>query len=401
MSNASKKAALKVITTLHQAGHQALLAGGCVRDMLLDIDANDYDVATSAHPGQVAELFRKTLMVGAQFGVVVVIMNKQQVEVATFRNEAGYADGRRPDTVHFTNDEEDALRRDFTINGMFFDPIEEKVIDYVGGRQDLAAGIIRAIGNPVERFTEDHLRMLRAVRFAARFDYQIEPDTFRAICDHSAKIKKISAERIAAELEKILTHPNRLLGMQMTQSSGLLQHIFPHDPAKFTDGINLLAELPNADFALALAALLINFDTKPVQKICRHLKLSNDVRKKTSWLLDSLPLLLDALPLTKGRLKLWLANEYFDDLLTLAYARARQASAPTDPLDRLTEQITDLGDEPVTPTPLLDGNELMALGIPQGPLLGKAAADTYLAQLEGEFATKSAATEWVKHNLLK
>ena len=400
MTIENKKAALKVITTLHQAGHQALLAGGCVRDMLLNIDANDYDVATSAHPDQVAKLFRKTLMVGAQFGVVVVVLNKQQIEVATFRNDGGYADGRRPDTVHFTNAEEDALRRDFTINGMFFDPIEEKVIDYVNGQQDLAAGIIRAIGNPVERFTEDHLRMLRAVRFAARFDYQIEPDTWQAVCDHAAMIKKISAERIATELEKILTHPNRLLGMQMTQSSGLLDHIIPHDQEKITDGINLLAELPNADFALALAAVLINLATKSVQKICRDLKLSNDIRKKTTWLLESLPMLFDALPLTKGRLKLWLANEFFNDLLTIAYARMRQNNQSTESLDQLSQQITNLGDEPIAPTPLLDGNELMALGIPQGPQLGKAVAQTYLAQLEGEITSKSQAIEWVKANIL-
>ncbi len=400
MTIENKKAALKVITTLHQAGHQALLAGGCVRDMLLNIDANDYDVATSAHPDQVAKLFRKTLMVGAQFGVVVIILNKQQIEVATFRNDGGYADGRRPDSVHFTNAEEDAQRRDFTINGMFYDPIEDKVIDYVNGQPDLAAGIIRAIGNPVERFTEDHLRMLRAVRFAARFDYQIEPDTFNAICDHAEKIKKISAERIAAELEKILTHPNRLLGMQMTQSSGMLDHIIPYDQTKLTDGINLLNELPKADFALALAAVLINLDAKAVQNICRDLKLSNDVRKKTAWLLISLPELLDALPLTKGNLKLWLANEYFDDLLTLVYARTCQTGRPTDPLDRLAQQITDLGDEEITPVPLLDGNELMALGIPQGPLLGKAVAQTYLAQLEGQITTKASATEWVKCNLI-
>ena len=400
MTLENKKAALKVITTLHQAGHQALLAGGCVRDMLLDIDANDYDVATSAHPQQVAKLFRKTLMVGAQFGVVVVILNKQQIEVATFRNESGYADGRRPDEVHFTNAEEDALRRDFTINGMFFDPIEEKVIDYVGGQKDLAARTIRAIGNPIERFTEDHLRMLRAVRFAARFDYQIETDTWQAICDHAEKIKIISAERIAAELEKILTHPNRHLGMQMTQSSGLLQHFIPHDQAKLTDGINLLTELPEADFALALAAVLINLNTKSVQKICRQLKLSNEDRKKTAWLLDSLPDLLQSLPLTKGNLKLWLANAYFNDLLTLAFARARQTGQSTEQLDHLTQQISDLGNEEISPVPLLDGNELMALGIPQGPKLGKAVSHTYLAQLEGEITTKAEAAAWVKANLV-
>ena len=224
MSN--RDAAYKVVRRLRKEGYQALFAGGCVRDRLLGCCAHDYDVVTDAVPEQVTKCFRRTLQIGAQFGVVMVLIGGDQVEVATFRTEGGYQDGRHPGHVEFASAVEDASRRDFTVNGMFFDPIEKKVLDFVKGQQDLEKGILRTIGNPDERFSEDYLRMLRAVRFAVKLDFKIEPATWASIQKHAAKITGISAERIAAELERILTHPNRGAGIHLLIESGLAKSIF-------------------------------------------------------------------------------------------------------------------------------------------------------------------------------
>ena len=198
MSN--RDAAYKVVRQLHKAGYTALFAGGCVRDRLLDRPAKDYDVVTDAVPEQVTACFRRTLQIGAQFGVVMVLTDGQQVEVATFRTEGGYQDGRHPTHVEFASATEDASRRDFTVNGMFFDPIEKEVLDFVNGRQDLEKQVLRTIGDPDERFGEDYLRMLRAVRFAVKLEFEIEPATWAAIKKHAPKITGVSAERIASEL---------------------------------------------------------------------------------------------------------------------------------------------------------------------------------------------------------
>ncbi|MHC5199475.1 MAG: CCA tRNA nucleotidyltransferase, partial [Planctomycetota bacterium] len=224
MSN--RDAAYKVVRRLRKEGYTALFAGGCVRDRLLNRPAKDYDVVTDAVPEQVTACFRRTLQIGAQFGVVMVLADGQQVEVATFRTEGGYQDGRHPTHVEFASATEDASRRDFTVNGMFYDPIEKTVLDFVNGQQDLDKQILRTIGDPDERFGEDYLRMLRAVRFAVKLDFRIEPTTWMAIQAHAPKIISVSAERIAAELEQILSHPNRATGVQLLTDSGLAAAIF-------------------------------------------------------------------------------------------------------------------------------------------------------------------------------
>ena len=223
----SKQAAIEIISRLQEHGFQALLAGGCVRDMLLGRPAKDYDVATDALPADVVRLFRRTLQVGAKFGVVIVLIQSEQVEVATFRSEAGYVDGRHPTEVRFTSAAEDASRRDFTINGMFYDPLQEQVIDYVEGQADLERRIIRTIGVAQERFSEDYLRMLRAIRFSTQLGFAIEPQTYEAVGETPEKIVRISGERIAVELEGILVHPNRAAGVAMLIETGLAQAIFP------------------------------------------------------------------------------------------------------------------------------------------------------------------------------
>ena len=207
--------ALAVLTRLRQAGHIAYFAGGCVRDELLGLTPKDYDIATDAPPDRVRQLFSNTQAVGAAFGVILVRHKKSVVEVATFRTDGKYLDGRHPEAVTFTTAEEDAKRRDFTINGLFLDPVENRVIDYVGGQQDLKNKILRAIGNPNHRFEEDHLRLLRAVRFAARFQLEIEETTARAIAAHADHLKRISPERIGEELRLMLTATTRDRAWQM------------------------------------------------------------------------------------------------------------------------------------------------------------------------------------------
>lgn len=398
MSSENRQAAMKVIEVLHDSGFQGLWAGGCVRDMLMGIEPQDFDIATDAHPEQVARLFRRTLLVGAQFGVVVVLIGNVQIEVATFRSEDCYTDGRRPDIVQFTDAREDALRRDFTINGMFYDPISEEVLDYVGGKDDLAKGLIRAIGDPDLRFSEDYLRMLRAIRFAARFGFIIDAGTWYAIVENRAKLYRISTERISMELEKILVNVNRYKGMRLLADSGLLQSIFTWcSPAVQEEGLELLKHIEGeVDFGLALAVMMIGDDPEDTSESCRMLKVSNDVRKKASWLLSSLGKFNESLPLSRGRLKQWLACEWFGDLLRLCYARNIQLGLANDNLEQLTEQIAELGDQDISPEPLLNGNDLIAMGIKPGPELGAIFDWVYLAQLEGEIVSKEQAEEMVR-----
>src|SRR5256885_13357276 len=222
-----EEGARKVTARLHEGGHTAYFAGGCVRDMVRGLAPKDYDIATDARPEVVQGLFPRTYAVGAHFGVIIVLENDFQFEVATFRSDEAYIDGRHPTAVHFSSPKEDARRRDFTINGMFYDPVAEEVIDLVGGRADIAAKLVRAIGDPAKRFAEDRLRMLRAVRFAAVLDYQIDKQTWEALVANASSINQISAERIRDELVRIFHSPNRVRGWDLLDSSGLMGAILP------------------------------------------------------------------------------------------------------------------------------------------------------------------------------
>src|SRR6185295_1585440 len=233
--------ALEIAQKLRAAGFEALWAGGCVRDELLGLTPKDYDVATSAKPEQIRDLFgrRRTLPIGASFGVITVLGPREagQIEVATFRTDAAYSDGRHPDSVTFTTAEHDAQRRDFTINGLFYDPIAQQVVDYVGGQQDLKAKILRAIGDPRLRLSEDKLRMLRAVRFAAAFNFAIDPDTLTAIQDMAPEINTVSAERIGIEIRRMLIDPNRASALKLLREANLLVQVLPE-----------VADLSDAEF---------------------------------------------------------------------------------------------------------------------------------------------------------
>ena len=394
------RTAVGVVRRLRNSGHTALLAGGCVRDMLLGEIPTDYDIATSARPEQVTALFRRTLQVGAQFGVVVVMIDRDQLEVATFRNDAGYSDGRRPDQVHFSDAREDALRRDFTINGMFYDPVDHAVIDYVNGQEDLDAGIVRAIGCAEDRFAEDHLRMLRAVRFAGRLGFNIEPDTRQAIEHHHDKLVRISPERIFAEMEKILVNANRLKSLELIETCGLGEVIFdPFDTATLAEGRSVLEHLKDhTNLELIAAGLLCMCDPKTVTTWCRHMRTSNAFAQQTVGLIENRRTFLDALPLTDGRLKRWIFAGGFDDLTTLCRAYLAAQGLSQGPLDQVARQRAGWGESLTPPEPLLDGHDLIAMGITAGPVMGELIDALYLAQLEGEIATAQQAREWVKRH---
>ena len=401
----NKQAAIKVIKRLSRNGFEALLAGGCVRDMLLRRPAGDYDVATNAQPGDVMKLFKRTLKVGAQFGVVIVLLEGQKVEVATFRTETGYVDGRHPSVVKFAGAEEDASRRDFTINGMFYDPLKEKVIDYVDGKADLKKRLIRTIGKPKERFGEDYLRMLRAVRFSTQLGFAIQPATFSAIRSNAKKITKISGERIAIELEAILANPNRSVGTSMLAESGLTEAIFPGFTGQRTEfAINVLAQLSKkVDFALAIASLFAGYPTEFALKRCQILKLSRNQNKHIKFLLTNRGKLLDD-RMSLAELKIILSKPYFWDLYELQ--RAIQKAQPDGKagitaLTRLRKRIKDLGDVELRPRPLLSGHDLIRLGVVPGPTLGQLAEEMYIAQLEGKLQTPVQARQWAQKWLQK
>ena len=401
----NKQAAIKVIKLLSGNGFQALLAGGCVRDMLLRRKAGDYDVATSAQPDDVMKFFKRTIKVGAKFGVVIVLLEEQKVEVATFRTETGYADGRHPSVVKFASAAEDAGRRDFTINGMFYDPLKEKVIDYVDGKADLKNRLIRTIGKPNERFGEDYLRMLRALRFSTQLGFAIHPATWSAIRKNAKKITKISGERIAIELEAILTNPNRSAGASMLVESGLDEAIFPGFKCKQAQfAIDVLAQLPKkVNFALAIASLFAGCPTEFALEKCRILKLSRNQNKHIKFLLNNRGKLLeDQMPLS--RLKLVLSEPYFCDLYELqrAIQKARpDGKAGIAALNSLRKRIKDLGDIELRPKPLLSGHELIRLGAVPGPTLGQLAEEMYIAQLEGKLHTHAQARQWARNWLKK
>jgi tRNA nucleotidyltransferase/poly(A) polymerase len=400
MSN--KQAAIEVIKRLNRNGFQALLAGGCVRDMLLRRKASDYDVATNAHPKDVMKLFKRTLKVGAKFGVVIVLIEEAQVEVVTFRTETGYADGRHPAVVQFAGAYQDASRRDFTINGMFYDPVKKEVIDYINGRADLKKKLIRTIGSPTERFGEDYLRMLRAVRFSTQLGFAIEARTFSAICSNSKHITRISGERIAMELEAILVNPNRSMGASLFLETGLAEAIFSGFTTKdIKFGIKVLTQLrKKSNSALALAAFFASCPTEFALEKCKILKLSRNQTKHIKFLLESRGNLLDK-KMSLAQLKLIVSEPYFGDLYELerAIQKARRRSIAA--LVNLKKRIKALGDIELRPKPILDGHTLIRLGAVPGPLLGQLAEEMYIAQLEGLIQTKTQAEQWVQNWLKK
>lgn len=402
--------ATQVVIKLRAAGYEALYAGGCVRDQLLGITPKDYDVATNATPAQVRQLFgkKRTIAVGVSFGVVAVIGNRSEgnVEIATFRQDAGYSDGRHPDSVQFSNAEEDAKRRDFTINGLFFDPIEEQVIDYVGGQEDLRGKVIRAIGNAEDRIAEDKLRMLRAVRFAATYDFELEAKTKAAVQANAHSIHVVSQERIAAELRKMLAHRNRAQALTYLAQCKLAQPVLDApdllDLNQIESAIRLLAQLRTEKFETAFAGLIFSLLknrslsrqlNRQLSKLFNRWKLSNDESEKVVWLVNSLPVVLNASEETWPQVQRVLIGAEVSELLGLAQAISslRQNQLQSN-IDYCQQQLS-LPPERLNPTPLIDGNALRAAGLQPGPEFKRILDEIRDRQLRGEIATTAAALD--------
>ncbi len=373
----AKTAALFVIRMLREHGHQALLAGGCVRDMLLGLESSDYDVATDAGPERVAEIFHRVLLLGARFGVAVVLYRKQQVEVATFRSDVSYSDGRRPDRVEFSNPREDALRRDFTINGMFYDPQTDEVIDYVGGKEDLAAGIVRTIGEPDRRFGEDYLRMLRAPRFAVRFDFRIDEQTARAIRENAPKIASISGERICDELTKMLSADSAARAAEQLEAlqlaPAILPELFADRDLLWARGLARLAvTAPQVDVVNNFAARLAELPIRSIRRIARRWGMSNQLSEAICFCaahLDQLSAAAGPMPLAD--LKRLLADTNFPHLQSLWRAAESVDTGRTTESGRLEMRIRQIPPETIDPPELIDGHELMEMGLKQGPRIGQ------------------------------
>ena len=369
-----------------------------MRDMLLGVKPKDYDIATSAKPAEVKKLFRRVLMVGAKFGVAVVIGQGVQVEVATFRSDGKYKDGRRPEKVSYGDAKQDALRRDFTINGMFFDPFDEKLIDYVGGEVDIRRRIIGAIGDPSQRFGEDHLRMLRAVRFAASLGFRMEDSTARAIKEQAEKIKKISAERIADEMLRILGNNGRAEGVRMAGELGLLKVIMPE--VDYLPASQRLRRLGEVNSLTGLACLLYGLDQTyqaqqsgmRAKEICQRLKLSNDMVDKTSWLVETARrLVAERGAVSLAELKKMMGSGVFGELLWL-YSTVGSEEA----CEELRKRSEEIDPEKVKPEALLDGKDLMAMKVKSGPRMGECLEAVYEAQLNEELKTKTEARKFAR-----
>jgi poly(A) polymerase len=415
-----------IVAQLQQAGYTAYLAGGCVRDHLLGIEAKDYDVATSARPEEVQRLFpRVTNLTGKSFGVVRVMVGEEQFEVAMFRQDGAYVDGRRPESVTSATPEIDAQRRDFTINGLFFDPVAEKLIDYVGGETDLRTGIIRAIGNPADRFAEDHLRLLRAIRFATRFVFKIEPKTWDAIRAAAPMIKTVSAERIRDELNKIFTASKPELGLDLLDRSGLLAEVLPdiaamhgveqppqfHPEGDVYEHVRLMLskiEEPNLD--LALGVLFHDVGKKPTaktdengrirfnehesvgadmsEKIMTDLRYDNKTIETVKEMVQYHMQFKDVPKMRPSTLKRMMSRPTF--LLELELHRIDCASSHGDlsHYDYLKHLIETMPPEQIAPPQLISGRDLIAMGLPPGKIFSRILEAVRIAQLEESVQTR-------------
>ncbi len=450
--------AIQIVRTLHLAGHKAYLVGGCVRDIVLGRQPADYDVATDATPDQVMRIFPQSYAVGAQFGVVLVPFpdgNEQParpsqigtansaehqtdktnvVEVATFRSDIGYSDGRHPDQVRFSSDpKEDVQRRDFTINGLLYDPEADRILDYVGGRADIRSGVIRTIGEPELRFREDKLRMLRAVRFAARFEYQIEPATLAAIQKMAAQIHQVSCERIREELTKMLTEGRARRAFELLDENGLLKEVLPEvsamkgveQPPQFhpegdvwVHTLMLLENLPHpCSKTLAWGALLhdvgkpptfrvapdrIRFDNhveigvRMAEEICRRLRFSKHETEQIAALVANHMRFADVQRMKQSTLKRFFRLPHFDQHLELHRLDCLSSHGDLALYEFVRQKRAALPDEQIRPQPLLTGDDLIAAGYPPGPGFKEILSRVEDAQLEGRLQSKDQALTFVR-----
>lgn len=401
---ADRQFAVDVVTRLRGAGYVAYWAGGCVRDLLLGQPAKDYDVATDARPEQVRDLFghKRTRAVGACFGVILVHGPGAvgDVEVATFRTEGPYLDGRRPEHVVYSTPEADAQRRDFTINGMFYDPLQSQVLDYVAGQADLQRRLIRAIGDPLERFREDKLRLLRAIRFAATLQFDLDPLTADAIRTMAAEITVVSAERIAQEWKRMLTHASRLDALRLAAITGLLEHVFPEAlPMLGTDAAarqlwelawSAVAGLDQPRFELVLATWLCgvpHYSAAAARTMCLRLRLSTEETDRVVWLEEHAKAIDGASEFVLSRLKRLLAHPYVLDLLAMARTRCAAAGLPMTDVEFCETYLRTTPAGIINPPPLITGDDLIRNGLQPGKQFKSLLEAARDAQLENRIAT--------------
>src|SRR5256714_5407086 len=433
-----EKTAREVAHRLRAAGHIAYFAGGCVRDMVRGLAAKDFDIATDATPDIVQKIFSHTYAVGAPFGVVVWVENGSNFEVATFRSDGAYLDHRHPVDVQFSSPEEDAKRRDFTINGMFFDPEKNEVIDFVGGRADLEAKLVRAIGHPASRFSEDRLRMLRAVRFATVLDYQIDNQTWDALVASAASINEISAERIREELLKIFLSPNRVRGWDLLDRSGLLRAILPeldamkgclqpeqfHPEGDVFQHTRLMLELlPKEVSGPLVLSVLFHDVAKPVtatvdetgrirfnehdrigaamtESIMERLRFSRAEIDAVVEMVRQHMVFKDVPKMRVAKLKRFMARPTFAEELELHRVDCASSHGMMDNYEFLLQKREEFSNEPIIPPPLVRGDDLIELGMKPGPKFGEILEAVETRQLEGALKDRQQAIEWVKREYL-
>ncbi|MGA2139701.1 MAG: CCA tRNA nucleotidyltransferase [Verrucomicrobiia bacterium] len=430
---AVKEAAIGIIRRLREAGHTAYFNGGCVRDMVRGVEPHDYDIATSATPEQVRQLFSKTVPVGAQFGVVLVLDGGHQFEVATFRSDEAYVDGRRPTSVRYGSPEEDAQRRDFTINGLFYDPIEGQVIDFVNGRADIERKLVRTIGDPRQRFTEDKLRLLRCVRFAANLGYDIESATFDAVKEMTAQIQLVSAERIRDELIKTLTRSHAGRGLELLRATGLLAEVLPEvaamqgveQPPEFHPEGDVFAHTrmmldalpPHPSVTLAFAVLLHDVGKPPTferapdrirfnehdrvgaelaETILRRLRFSNDETDRIVLCVREHMRFQFVKEMRPAKLKRILARETFPDELELHRIDCAASHRNLENYEFLKAKVIEMPPAVMKPAPLLTGHDLLALGLKPGPTVGQILREAEEMQLEERLKSRAEALEFAK-----
>ena len=435
----SEAAARSIVERLRAKGFEALYAGGCVRDRLLGVEPHDYDVATSARPEQVEALFPRTVPVGAQFGVILVLEGGAELQVATFRGDGAYHDGRHPESVHYTDAEGDARRRDFTINGLFYDPIAEEVLDYVGGRLDLENRLIRAIGNPSERFAEDKLRLLRAIRFATTLGFSIDPGTWSALLQWAPEIHAVSAERIRDEFCKILLSPNRLHGFDLLDQSGLLRIILPEmetlkgcdqppdfhpEGDVFVHTRLMLSLLPeNVSLPLVLSVLFHDLGKPPTRivdetgrirfnghegvsaemslRIMQRLRFPNEVIDAVIPAVRLHMSFKDVPNMRVSTLKRMMARPTFEDELELHRIDCLGSHGMLDNHTMLIAKREEFSHQPLIPPPLINGNDLISLGWKPGKQFSQILQSVQNRQLEGTLTSREEALAWLTSEFSK
>lgn len=428
--------AIQIIKTLQGAGYKAYFAGGSVRDMIMNKEPKDFDIATSALPDEIEKLFKNTIPVGKSFGVIFTTLNGHNFEIATFRSDSGYSDGRRPDAITFTHPEEDAKRRDFTINGLFYDPIADEIHDFVGGRDDIKNKIIRFIGEPHERILEDHLRIIRAIRFKNTLNFGYHPDTYQAIKKHAQLADKVSWERVRDELNKIIVTDKATIAFEDFQDTGVLPYVLPeleackgvaqpmeyhHEGDVWTHLMDSLKALPPDASLTARWAVIFHDIGKPetfkiaerirfdkhsevsaeiAEKIMRRLKFPRRDIERVSWVVKHHFMMMQLLEMPLGRQRHWFLNEGFPDLLMLFYADAA-GTTPTD-LSLYEKVKAEYENFKAThkekPKPFITGEDVMkTLGIKAGPKVGQLLEEAYIKQLGHELNSREEAVEWL-HN---